>query len=169
MSQEVSNRLVNGCNLRKNEVYESYNPLTNLLLTSWDIQVHLSIVINHLLFVDSESSSTNHHSKFRCHTITDSFINNSQENIMHGFRSVWSTPKVRRFCKKRIHPLFELGQTTNSKTCTLIRRSRQNIASSRHTVGHLLLICVTSWNMQEHLCAQCSQFQSSKLRTVVLS
>ena len=29
-----------GYNLRKNEVYWGYNPLTNLLLTSWDIQVN---------------------------------------------------------------------------------------------------------------------------------
>ena len=41
MSQEVSKWLVSGLNLPINGVYWGYNPLTNLLLTSWDIQVVL--------------------------------------------------------------------------------------------------------------------------------
>ncbi len=42
MSQEVSKWVVNGLqyNLLINGVYWGYSPLTNLLLTSWDIQVH---------------------------------------------------------------------------------------------------------------------------------
>ena len=40
MSQEVSKWLINGLyNLLINGVYWSYNQTTNLLLTSWDIQV----------------------------------------------------------------------------------------------------------------------------------
>ena len=40
MSQEVSKWLVNGLfHLLINGVYGGYNPLTNHLLTSWDIQV----------------------------------------------------------------------------------------------------------------------------------
>ena len=42
VSQEVSKWLVNGCyNLLINGVYSGYNPFTNHLLTSWDIQVVL--------------------------------------------------------------------------------------------------------------------------------
>ena len=41
MSEEVSKWFANGkSNLLTNEIYWGYNnPLTNLLLTSWDIQV----------------------------------------------------------------------------------------------------------------------------------
>ena len=40
MSPEVSKLLGSmGYNLRTNGMYCGYNPLTNLLLTSWDIQV----------------------------------------------------------------------------------------------------------------------------------
>ena len=37
-----------GCNLLINGVYWSYNPLTKLLLTSWDILVH----VHHKIFVE---------------------------------------------------------------------------------------------------------------------
>ena len=46
VSQEVSKWLVNGCyNLLINGVYSGYNPFTNHLLTSWDIQVVLIFLL----------------------------------------------------------------------------------------------------------------------------
>ena len=54
MSQEISKWLVNGLfHLLINGVYWGYNPLTNLLLTSWDIQVLVDYSSNRYLFSTS--------------------------------------------------------------------------------------------------------------------